>query len=218
MTSEVAASFHEAGHCYVAVNDNDKVAHSCAIYEEDNGWCGNTDIASDGVDSPVWTAVAVAGPVAEAKRAAIGIDPAQNVITVTEDVVTAIFEYVTAVWTDENKRRNAQHARNLAGLAPLAEAGLPPNVSPNAIQVNFWIADIGQQAESSISRSDALRMTLNYRNKEQIQKSLGTVAEICNDPERWAAIQALAEGLMAAPEKTLVRKEIENIVLCGDAR
>jgi hypothetical protein len=138
MTSEIAASFHEAGHCYVAVNDNDRVTHSCAIYEEDDGWGGNTDIAGDGLDSPLGTAVAIAGSVAEAKRAAIDIDPAQNVITITEDVVTAIFDYVTAVWADENDRRAAQHARNLAGFPPSPRRSAARRSIPFRCSVSSW--------------------------------------------------------------------------------
>ena len=45
--SREEAAFHEAGHCYVAVRLAGRVVESMSIYQENEGWAGNTSIQRD---------------------------------------------------------------------------------------------------------------------------------------------------------------------------
>lgn len=188
MNSWRAAAYHEAGHCYVAWQTQGVYVDWVSIYEGKKGWGGATQIGPTPDNRVIWTTISVAGFVAEAKAEAIREYGAGTQIHITPDVVQAVTDYVANSYQMFKKRKI------------------------RAIQIDVSVPHLGQQVESTISRSDVRRTGSSYRDYQWIDSCLNIVCNMCNADAHWGRMTDLAEALLDNRRHRLTRPQINAIL------
>jgi hypothetical protein len=157
-----------------------------SIYEENNGWGGKTQIQPDFQSLLSWTTIAIAGIVAEARADANR--RFREPLVIASQLVEEVKRYVDAVVNAEKKKQTMK-----------------------PIQITFRTSG-GNEGVSAISPDDVQRMPPLYRDRLSLRTALEGAEEICRNPEHWGFIEELSQGLLAAPDHTLYRGDIEKIL------
>jgi hypothetical protein len=172
-----ATAYHEAGHCFVATRYADAFGSYARIYlAEDGNWTGDSDVAPTYRVSLTAVAIAVAGIVAEAQERSFKRFNKDAFLRIEGGVVKQL------------------HAYRMKPLAKLTEQ------EKRGIQLDFWVPDVGQKVEATISFADRNNIPDKYTDSGSLSQQLRSSLELCLD--HWRQVRKIARELYEkAPER-----------------
>ena len=170
----------------VAQQTRDIANMSVAVAENAGALLGRTVPDCQGFIS--WTTIAVAGAVAEARADANCRFSRDERLVIADQLVEEVERYVEAVTLPASKKQK---------IKPL--------------QITFRTEE-SNDSVGSMSPEDVGRMPRKFRDQSSLRTTLKEAERVCHDPCHWRFIEELAKEVMKAPDGTLDRKQIENIL------